>query len=417
MKFIIIAMALLIAGSASPAQTTPATAPETITEFHWDGADIEPFVNKFSWTGSLRGTYQHPSMAVEWHDKGPVSQMLRTLGSDIVSHVTSTHYAIIGRLKYTNVSSGSYLEMLSYFAPDKEGGPEQMYFSKTLADSGPMAKLEGTDEGRDFLLPFDATAAKTKLVQYPDAPVVTSQVASPSGEQVIMEFTQENASQGVAPTDGELSGLGISSSPMPLWDIKDPKIAATHYAVVGEIRYEDVSKGELQMWSRFAPEDPGGLASDFYTRTEAEEGPLGRLKGSSDWRPFWLPFDSSKIKTRLTRIGLSLSLADQGKVYVRNVKLVQYPNGIFPVSLAPSGRIPPPQLPSGDSAFQEQNPSAQVPVVAPKESAGIDWKSFVLGVAATGVSLLACGGIIFISRRWNRRRHERELRRIASLDS
>jgi hypothetical protein len=169
------------------------------------------------------------------------------------------------------------------------------------------------------------------------------------------------------------------------------------------------------MWSRFAPEDPGGLPNDFYTRTEADQGPFERLKGSSDWRLFWLPFDSSKIKTRLTRIGFSIRLADEGNVYVRNVKLVQYPSGTFPTLLAPSGTIPPPYLPSGYPAFQEQTPSSQVPV-EPKRTFGIDWKSFLLGVVATGMFLLAGGGIIFISRRWQRRRHERELRRIASMD-
>jgi biopolymer transport protein ExbD len=245
-----------------------------------------------------------------------------------------------------------------------------------------------------------------------------AQTLLPEG-QVVAELSQENAFAGVAQDVGEPNVLQIfNSQPFPLWEIKDPKITANRYAVVGEIRYQNVSNGYLEMSSEFAPEDPGGSSTWFYTRTEDDQGPFARLKGTSDWRPFWLPFDSSKIenRTRLKRLQISLGLADEGTVYVRNVKLVQYPSETFPTPLAPSGTIPPPQLPSGESAFQKQNPSAQVPVES-KRTTGIDWKSFLLGMAATGMSLLAGGGIIFISRRWNRRRHERELRRIASLDS
>ena len=40
------------------------------------------------------------------------------------------------------------------------------YFSRTLADQGPMMKLAGTSGWREFVLPFDATAppAPTRLV-------------------------------------------------------------------------------------------------------------------------------------------------------------------------------------------------------------------------------------------------------------
>ena len=52
-----------------------------------------------------------------------------------------------------------------------------------------------------------------------------------------------------------------------------------------------------------------------------------------------------------------------------------------------------------------------------QQSYSIDWKSFLLGVTTTGLALLATTALLFLSRRWQHRRHERELRRIASLDS
>jgi hypothetical protein len=56
------------------------------------------------------------------------------------------------------------------------------------------------------------------------------------------------------------------------------------------------------------------------------------------------------------------------------------------------------------------------PAVPAVRIPGIDWKSFWLGAVATGALLLSAKVLIFLSQRWQRSRHERELRRIASLD-
>jgi hypothetical protein len=69
--------------------------------------------------------------------------------------VTGDSYAITGRVAYDDVAGDGYLEMWSDFA---EGG---RYFSRTLAASGPLAKLSGSSPERDFALPFFLT---------PDAP-------------------------------------------------------------------------------------------------------------------------------------------------------------------------------------------------------------------------------------------------------
>jgi hypothetical protein len=177
---------------------------------------------------------------------------------------------------------------------------------------------------------------------------------------------------------------------------------------VGDIQYKDVSDGYLELTANFASEEPGLPGPSLVLRASDDIGPLARLRGSTpDWTPFWLPFDSSQQKSRLTSLVVNLNLADRGNVYLRNVRLVQYPDGTFPKSLAPSGTIPPPQ-PLYPAAVGEATRPA---------SPGIDWKSFLLGAATTGLALLAVTGLIFVSRLWQRRHHERELRRIASLDS
>jgi hypothetical protein len=132
----------------------------------------------------------------------PGTYTLRILGPGVVSQLTSKHYAIVGHLAYRNVAPGSFLELENWFPPDQPGNPEQFYFSRTLADAGPLAKIEGSEAGRDFALPFDATGTKSppvrlvfklhlmgagqleftnvRLVQYPDATTTTSATTPPA---------------------------------------------------------------------------------------------------------------------------------------------------------------------------------------------------------------------------------------------
>jgi hypothetical protein len=74
--------------------------------------------------------------------------------------IKGQRYAVTGQVRYEGVEGTGYLEMWSHFA---NGG---QYFSRTLADVGPMMKLQGTSGWRQFTLPFDATGAPppTRLV-------------------------------------------------------------------------------------------------------------------------------------------------------------------------------------------------------------------------------------------------------------
>jgi hypothetical protein len=57
-------------------------------------------------------------------------------------------YGLRGEVCYRNVQGAAYLEMWSTL-----GG--KSYFSRTLAETGPLAKLSGDSDWREFLLPFD----------------------------------------------------------------------------------------------------------------------------------------------------------------------------------------------------------------------------------------------------------------------
>jgi hypothetical protein len=74
--------------------------------------------------------------------------------------IKGPRYALTGQVRYEGVEGTGYLEMWNHFP---NGG---RYFSRTLADVGPMRKLQGGSPWRQFTLPFDATGAPppTRLV-------------------------------------------------------------------------------------------------------------------------------------------------------------------------------------------------------------------------------------------------------------
>ncbi len=73
------------------------------------------------------------------------------------------YYALLGKVRFHDVKGASYVELLNYFrdpAGPGEAITSHTYFTRTLSDKGPMAKLTGTSDWRPIALPFDASAAK-----------------------------------------------------------------------------------------------------------------------------------------------------------------------------------------------------------------------------------------------------------------
>ena len=61
--------------------------------------------------------------------------------------ITTNLYALTGKVKYQEVAGKGYLEMMNHF-------PKGRYFTKTLADSGPMQYFKGDSDWRPVVLPF-----------------------------------------------------------------------------------------------------------------------------------------------------------------------------------------------------------------------------------------------------------------------
>jgi len=113
--------------------------------------------------------------------------------------------------------------------------------------------------------------------------------------------------------------------------LADPGIGTTQYAIRGLVRYENVSpESYLEMWSYF----PKGGAC--FSRTLGYSGPMGRLSGSADWRPFVLPVLSDEKIGTPNRLEFNVVFTGPGTVYLGPPELVQYDAAEDP-SRAPGG--------------------------------------------------------------------------------
>ena len=117
--------------------------------FTWDQLQKQERISAGTVLPPESGSSDH-RLKVENGKSSPSSLTVLTIDQP---QVAGPRYSVSGRLRYENVEGTGYLEMWNYFP----GGGQ--YFSRTLADQGPMMKIQGTSGWRSFVLPFDATGA------------------------------------------------------------------------------------------------------------------------------------------------------------------------------------------------------------------------------------------------------------------
>jgi len=103
-----------------------------------------------------------------------------------------------------------------------------------------------------------------------------------------------------------------------LLTLENPPITSTQYALTGQIKYGNVQcNAYLEMYIYF----PGGVRSSSQEQNHA--GPMRNLEGSSEWRPFRLPFVSKPGMPAPATVLLNALLFGDGVIYLKEVKLVQ----------------------------------------------------------------------------------------------
>jgi hypothetical protein len=114
--------------------------------------------------------------------------------------------------------------------------------------------------------------------------------------------------------------------------IEDPGVTGAAWALSGTVRCQGVAgEGYLEMWSH----TPQGQA--FFSRTIAMEGPMGRLAGDQDTRPFVLVMQGQPGGPAPAKLVLNVVLPGEGSVWLGPVRLAQADTAGELVSLASAG--------------------------------------------------------------------------------
>lgn len=117
-----------------------------------------------------------------------------------------------------------------------------------------------------------------------------------------------------------------AAATLPLVTIERPGIRASRYALRGRVKYDGVAAGSyLEMWN-YLPEGA------FFSRTLGETGPMGRLEGTSTWRPFVLPFFNREGGSPPSKLVVNLVLTGTGTVQIGPLELVEFAAGADPLA-------------------------------------------------------------------------------------
>jgi len=133
--------------------------------------------------------------------------------------------------------------------------------------------------------------------------------------------------------------LNTNDTPLQLQLLKIPKppISQKLYALEGELKYEAVrGEGYLEMWNYFPPLEPGMPEGQYFSRTLGVGGEMGKILGTSNWRPFRLRFDSTGSTGTPTRLELNIFLPGTGTVYLGPLKLVEYSRSFQNAGMTPN---------------------------------------------------------------------------------
>lgn len=144
-----------------------------------------------------------------------------------------------------------------------------------------------------------------------------SDLASPPTGSTIVTLDGRDALKIENTNDGPMQ--------VTLLNIEHPKISRQMYEISGEIRYDNVKgDGFLEMWNIFPPARRGLPEGQYFSRTLGDSGDMGKISGTSDWRRFSLPFDSTGAPTGPSRLKINLVLQGRGTVYIGLPALSQY---------------------------------------------------------------------------------------------
>lgn len=131
----------------------------------------------------------------------------------------------------------------------------------------------------------------------------------PAGDQLPKQATLIKPDKAKDPVILQIVAVGKET--IKLVEVTKPKLSSHVYVVKAKVKYEGVEPaGFVEMWSHF------GENEAYFSRTLADQGPLGKLDGASDWRDLELPFES-KAGMLPTKLVINVVLPGKGTVQLK----------------------------------------------------------------------------------------------------
>lgn len=105
--------------------------------------------------------------------------------------------------------------------------------------------------------------------------------------------------------------------------IEKPAVTLRAYMLRGKVKFTGVSgEGFLEIWNHFPDPKKGA----YFSRTMAETGPMGKLRGDSPWKEFVLPFNFDDPAFPMPeKIQFNVYLPQSGTVWISDLELVEFP--------------------------------------------------------------------------------------------
>jgi hypothetical protein len=120
--------------------------------------------------------------------------------------------------------------------------------------------------------------------------------------------------------------------------IENPPVKLRAYLLRGKVKFEGVQgEGFLEIWNHF-PEPKKGA---YFSRTMAETGPMGKLRGDSPWKEFVLPFNFDDPNFPMPeKIQFNVFLPASGAVWLTDLELIEIsPKDLFS-QISGAGTLP-----------------------------------------------------------------------------
>lgn len=111
-------------------------------------------------------------------------------------------YALLGKVRYRDVAGAGYFNLWNEFGGQEPTSPRNSYFSRTLAETGPLAKLTGSSDWRPLMIPFDASQAKAPPTRLELGLVLAGKGTVDVSDLQLVEFADAGAMWGALGTAG-----------------------------------------------------------------------------------------------------------------------------------------------------------------------------------------------------------------------